>query len=663
MVAKESALRPSHAKDSALQASQAWRAGSSFPHVSLQVGTGAPPLPGLKKPQRPRSATAERPRSATAARESGRDLMSGLVRGTSHDVGGQEVLNLGTVMGQDHSTVHLSKGHGMVRVRSVGTPGQDALIVAGVTETPSEKNLTELPPRMPHRPRSECTQRQQRSSDPLIRGAVSSDVGISICNAKSTTTTAQKSPLNIGVQGKTSVFGLRPRSASPLTILGKGSGNSAVRRGSSSSSSPGAQTVPQPLSSATQAAGQPLASPPPPPASKSLLDRNSQEWVKSLMPAVTGLARAASEAAAVVTPTLTGAREMPSSSNSSSSQQLPETTDPRSRLSSDDAVDDDDDDDDDPLQSSFDYRAYKYSMRSSGFRESGGGGAVSSACPVDDISSPAGGVAGWMDPEQLSHAMDSFEKPDEGWAPFRRADWHDGRDSCQKKSTVQDNLVLNELHKVVKALISLYDLPGGILEAAKIHNNKVTVTEWAWNRKSRDSQLQEPPVFWVRGGRVYDFHGDRGTIQEFEADCCIDGVEEGDVIRSRRKDQGLLPFPFLATPQKWLKRPPSRSGGPVPLASPPPGSATDSASSSHGRTTSNSVPPKACTRPWKSSEISPSPSPLPSSRGAVRSSSASMAGRASLVLGSGSNSTASAVTVVVQNDTKPQKRPASASRR
>ena len=52
------------------------------------------------------------------------------------------------------------------------------------------------------------------------------------------------------------------------------------------------------------------------------------------------------------------------------------------------------------------------------------------------------------------------------------------------------------------------------------------VTQEAWKVKERPSQLDEPPMFWLRGGRVYDFHGDRGTVSEFENDLLIREVED-----------------------------------------------------------------------------------------------------------------------------------------
>ena len=64
------------------------------------------------------------------------------------------------------------------------------------------------------------------------------------------------------------------------------------------------------------------------------------------------------------------------------------------------------------------------------------------------------------------------------------------------------------------------------------------VTEEAWRLKERESQLDEPPMFWLRGNRVYDFHGDRGTVADFEADLLTREVEDDATCRSRRQSLG-----------------------------------------------------------------------------------------------------------------------------
>eukprot|EP00435_Cladocopium_sp_Y103_P030052 s1015_g7.t1 len=111
---------------------------------------------------------------------------------------------------------------------------------------------------------------------------------------------------------------------------------------------------------------------------------------------------------------------------------------------------------------------------------------------------------------------------------------------------------LELLQRMANALVEFYGL-GEAKRAIRLKSNVVNVvmvTEEAWRLKERESQLDEPPLFWLRGNRVYDFHGDRGTVADFEADLLTREVEDDATCRSRRQKQGLLPFPFLPLPQK-----------------------------------------------------------------------------------------------------------------
>jgi len=103
---------------------------------------------------------------------------------------------------------------------------------------------------------------------------------------------------------------------------------------------------------------------------------------------------------------------------------------------------------------------------------------------------------------------------------------------------------------VADVLVKFYGLAGDRSSAIKFSNNIVIVHEEAWLKKERASQFAEPPMMWVRGGRVYDFHGDRGTVAEFSNDLLMRQVEDDATCRLRRREQGLLPFPFLALPLK-----------------------------------------------------------------------------------------------------------------
>jgi len=118
-----------------------------------------------------------------------------------------------------------------------------------------------------------------------------------------------------------------------------------------------------------------------------------------------------------------------------------------------------------------------------------------------------------------------------------------GSTPCCEEEPLDD-----ELRHVGEVLVKFYDLPAGVDRGLRLKNNVVTVLEHAWVGKRRESQLTEPPMLWVRGGRVYDFHGDRGTVAEFTNDFLVRGVEDDAICRQRRWEQGLMPFPFLAAP-------------------------------------------------------------------------------------------------------------------
>lgn len=108
----------------------------------------------------------------------------------------------------------------------------------------------------------------------------------------------------------------------------------------------------------------------------------------------------------------------------------------------------------------------------------------------------------------------------------------------------------DDLCRVGEVLVNFYGLPGGRERALMLRNNLVIVRDEAWAQKKRSSQLTEPPMIWVRGSRVYDFLGDRGTIAEFSNDLLERQVEDDPICRMRRREQGLMPYPFLALPLK-----------------------------------------------------------------------------------------------------------------
>lgn len=108
-----------------------------------------------------------------------------------------------------------------------------------------------------------------------------------------------------------------------------------------------------------------------------------------------------------------------------------------------------------------------------------------------------------------------------------------------------------DVSRIAQVLAKFYGLPGDWEQAVRLRYNAAVVTDHAWKaRRRRDSQVQNPPMVWLRGGRVYDFKGDRGTLAEFEQDLLVRQVEDDAACRQRRKEQGLLPFPFVALPMR-----------------------------------------------------------------------------------------------------------------
>ena len=115
--------------------------------------------------------------------------------------------------------------------------------------------------------------------------------------------------------------------------------------------------------------------------------------------------------------------------------------------------------------------------------------------------------------------------------------------SAQEEECLRD--CLEALQCVQRALVSFYGLCPTAVRLRGDVLNAVQVTPEGWALRQRASRLSEPPCFWVRGDRVYDFHGDRGTVKDFEHDLLERQVEDDQICRSRRQKQQLLPFPFL----------------------------------------------------------------------------------------------------------------------
>jgi hypothetical protein len=127
----------------------------------------------------------------------------------------------------------------------------------------------------------------------------------------------------------------------------------------------------------------------------------------------------------------------------------------------------------------------------------------------------------------------------------------------------------SEVRRIGEVVHKFYGLVDTVDRSVRFRYNAAIITDEAWAKKTRQSQLEGPPMLWVRGGRVYDFHGDRGTVAEFSNDLLGRQVEDDAICRLRRRDQGLLPFPFLALPVKRNEDPEDvEAGADVVIAGP-----------------------------------------------------------------------------------------------
>ena len=110
---------------------------------------------------------------------------------------------------------------------------------------------------------------------------------------------------------------------------------------------------------------------------------------------------------------------------------------------------------------------------------------------------------------------------------------------------------------VVRAFCFLHKIPSddpihysNCLE--NFHNDKVNV--WGGFVSLGESLRcdNKIPCVWIRGNRVYDLDGDRGSIEEFITDC--NNHQKLDImrpeIRQRRAKAGLPPCPYAPGAQR-----------------------------------------------------------------------------------------------------------------
>lgn len=196
----------------------------------------------------------------------------------------------------------------------------------------------------------------------------------------------------------------------------------------------------------------------------------------------------------------------------------------------------------------FDYREYRYQRQEARER----------AAPPDP---PRRGSRQRRPPASSQVRCDSADGCDAPWAdremPARWTPCEASASSGAKGSRsggstpcCEEEPPDDELCHVAEVLVKFYGLPGGVDRGLILKNNCVIVQDDAWANRKRESQLIEPPMLWVRGGRVYDLLGDRGTVVEFGHDLLGRQVEDDDICRRRRREQGLMPYPFVPAPLK-----------------------------------------------------------------------------------------------------------------
>eukprot|EP00746_Dinoflagellata_sp_MGD_P084802 gnl/MRDRNA2_/MRDRNA2_33624_c0_seq1.p1 gnl/MRDRNA2_/MRDRNA2_33624_c0~~gnl/MRDRNA2_/MRDRNA2_33624_c0_seq1.p1 ORF type:complete len:519 (+),score=100.35 gnl/MRDRNA2_/MRDRNA2_33624_c0_seq1:3-1559(+) len=136
----------------------------------------------------------------------------------------------------------------------------------------------------------------------------------------------------------------------------------------------------------------------------------------------------------------------------------------------------------------------------------------------------------------------SRQVPRQAWGPGSEIE-----ESPETGETEMDG----ELLRICKALSQFYGLPDKDCKTNfnVMYGNCCAVDDEAWCQRTRNVGVaKEPPHLWIRGGRVYDFYGDRGTIEEVENDLLVREVEDIENCRLRRKEQGLMPYPFVPIP-------------------------------------------------------------------------------------------------------------------
>jgi len=193
----------------------------------------------------------------------------------------------------------------------------------------------------------------------------------------------------------------------------------------------------------------------------------------------------------------------------------------------------------------FDYRDYRYKPQPEETRKAPALGAAGRRG-----NKPSGRQLREWSPLESDLALSAWGRASESGRWKRDVDPLRGQLRVLTPVACQEDAQDPGLERVAKAVITFYGLPNRQDEAPaiRLRCNAVVVDTAAWSARKQESQLEAPPMIWLRGGRIYDFHGDRGTLAEFEHDFLVRKVEDDVICRMRRREQGLMPFPFVAAP-------------------------------------------------------------------------------------------------------------------
>lgn len=188
----------------------------------------------------------------------------------------------------------------------------------------------------------------------------------------------------------------------------------------------------------------------------------------------------------------------------------------------------------------FDYREFRYRM-------------PGKAIPETGAEKPTKGRAASRRP-RAERKEEDYESDHDIKSPWTRKvarqAWGPGTE-VEESPERSDSEMDAEMLRVCKAVSQFYGLPDKDCKSNfnVMYGNCCAVDVEAWEQRTRhNEEAKEPPYLWLRGGRVYDFQGDRGTVDEVENDLLVCEDLNDENCRLRRREAGLMPYPFVPIP-------------------------------------------------------------------------------------------------------------------